>query len=248
MTVAVAQDRNAEQRAELKAYQEQQLAEALKPLLPEDQAKLLKIRNALLTATRYIDGQETPELVPYHLRMRAFFTAFEPVFKLQLASQLSASDLAILSEYAQRQHNAELRRSAQTFLKEEQNAKAQARHMSAIEIASALKSASDRNEARQSAVFRKVLGRLSAAGQKTVNDFAFAHVRPSFTIFDPIEAAGLAPDVFKEQIVRNYEAEKKGTVMAPPAPVQPMLVPPCEPLAPWSECDPVPEARVISVP
>jgi hypothetical protein len=224
-TMATAQESEQESQArqgEFKQLQEKDLAEALKALPPEEGKKLLRHRAASEAAVRHINGKQTPDLVPYWLRMRGFFDAYERIFKAQLAPRLSAADVAVLNEYVQKQHATDRRKSSESQSKAQRGIEAQAKNMSAIEIAIALKAATDRNQAQQGATYRAVMRQLSVDGQKIVNDFAYANIRPSFSIYDPIEAARLEPELYKEQIVRTYEAEQKRRV-SPSAASKPPL-------------------------
>jgi hypothetical protein len=219
-TGATAQDGDAEMKKDrdrVQAMEEQRAAEELKKLPPEERAKALRFDAASKATSRRINGREAPELVPYHVRMQMFFQSFEALFKRSLESELSAADLAILSEFAQRQHSIELKNSADALRKESRSISAQAEHMDAIEIASGMKAASDRAEARQVAAYRGVMRRLSPEGQKIVNDFAFAHVRPQVTTQDPMDLASLEPEIYREQIIRAFEAERAGRIAPPPA-------------------------------
>jgi hypothetical protein len=204
-------------RDRAQAREEQRLAEELAKLPPEERAKALRFDAANKAAVRKINGRETPELVPYHVRMQMFFHNFEAHFKRSLEPELSEADLAILSKFAQRQHAIELKKSNEALHEESRSISARARHMSAIEIASGMKSASDRALARQAAIYRAVIEQLSPESRKLVNDFAFTRIRPQVSIQDPMDLASLEPEIYREQIIRAFEAESAEPIASPEA-------------------------------
>lgn len=60
-----------------------------------------KIEKLLQASITHINGRETPELVPYNVRMQHFFEFYRlGSFKTELESQLSAADLAVLTDFS----------------------------------------------------------------------------------------------------------------------------------------------------
>src|SRR5687767_12690605 len=86
-TSVTAQDPDAEMKKHqdrVQAREEQRAAEELKKLPPDERAKALRFEAANKATSRHINGRETPELVPYHIRMQMFFESFEALFKRSL--------------------------------------------------------------------------------------------------------------------------------------------------------------------
>src|SRR5688572_13738169 len=113
VTVTHAQDSREQlkaQRAEQKARQAAVIeAQWRAEGVTEAQIARRKQIEAVLESARYdINGRETPDLVPYHVRMQTFFLGYaDGHFKRMLDTELSSADKAILDAYASR-HRAEL--------------------------------------------------------------------------------------------------------------------------------------------
>ena len=237
-TLAIAQaiDQASEEariRAEFQAEKQRYIDAAVKDMSPEDRQKTLRFIAANDAAVQHIDGRQTPELVPYWLRMRGFFDAFDVIFKPQLERQLSATDLAILSEYAHNQFDLDKKLSNEAHKKGERSVVLKAKNMSPGEIARALTAVTDRDRAQQAERYRTVINKLSEDGQKIVNDIAFTHVRPSFAIYDPAITANLEPELYKEQFILVHEELKR--LEADPNALPPIMQP--------LQCDPWPQCR-----
>lgn len=209
--------------AEAKKYEERvrareaaRLEEQWRGLSPEEIANRKRIDGLLRSSQRHINGKETPELVPYHVRMQMFFHKYQHgFFRQMLQSQLSAGDLAVLDTYAARL-GSELEKHAKAYETEWMGIASRAKDMNASEIASAIKVATGKTEALQAAGYRAVLRQLTPAGQKVVSDFAFANVRPQVTTEDPFVIAEGDPKFYKEQIVLYYEMVQRGEQPPPP--------------------------------
>lgn len=169
-----------------------------------------RITELLQSSRQDIDGNQTPELVPYHIRMQHFFHGYaEGIFQRMLGTQLSAADHAILREFAPRLPS-ELAKQAAMYDAEWMSIAARAASMDAREIAGAINAATLRAEAAQAALYRSIIDRLSARGRLAVNDFAFAVVRPQLSIEDPFVVANAEPEFFKDQIIKTYEMIRRG--------------------------------------
>jgi len=172
------------------------------------------------SSIRHINGKETPDLVPYVVRMTHFFSRYaKGAFKSELDPQLSAEDVAVLTEYAS-QHEKQLEADHESYRAAWTEIAARAQDMSAVDIASEMSRADESVEAAQSARFRSVIGRLSPSGQAMVTAFAFERVRPQVMIEDPFVLANGDPQFYKEQIVGAYGLLRSGK-STPPSPAQP---------------------------
>jgi hypothetical protein len=159
-----------------------------------------------------IDGAKTPDRVPYHLRMGMFFDLY-PHHAGELRSLLTAEDLNILAAYAE-----SLRRAARRSIENPNDPMqdplmqiaSRAQSMTGVQLATELQAARAREDARQAADFRRVIGSLSQNGQKTVTEFAFTKVRPKLVLNDPTVIAQAEPEWYKFQIMGAYELVLSG--------------------------------------
>jgi hypothetical protein len=175
-----------------------------------------QVDTLLKSSIRHINGKETPELVPYVVRMTHFFSRYaRGTFKSELDPQLSAEDVAVLTEYASR-HEKQLEADHASYRTAWTEIGARAQHLSAVDIASEMSRADESVEAAQSARFRGVIGRLSPSGRATVTAFAFERVRPQVMIEDPFVLANGDPQFYKEQIVGAYGLLRSGKSLLPP--------------------------------
>lgn len=194
-----------------------EVKEQWKGLPPAEIEKRRRIQALLQSSHQHINGKQTPELVPYQVRMQHFFHRYESgTFQAMLASQLSAADQAILAEFSQR-HGDELKKQAAAYDAEWMALGARSSNMNAQEIAGAIRSATQRSENALAAIYRGVINRLSLEGRQRVNDFAFTHVRPQVTIEDPFVVANGNPEFFKDQILQEYEMRRTGKLPQPPS-------------------------------
>lgn len=161
-----------------------------------------------------IDGRATPELIPYHVRMAAFFESF-PDYAPQFRSQLIKADFDQLQRYASA-HGAFQKQDGDRQLREWQEVAARAEPMSAVEIATELKQSSRRIEAVAAARYRATLDALSADGRAVIDRFIADRVRPNTSIEDPLVVAMAAPVFYKTQILGTYKMMQEGKW--PPAP------------------------------
>lgn len=165
-----------------------------------------------------INGKETPELVPYEVRMQHFFYDYKrgTGYQAELKSLLSAEDQAVLQEYSSK-HVQALKKDEEDYLKTYLGIASRAKDMSAMEIAAEINKATANTEASQRARYRSVAGQLSAKGRQLVDDFAFKYVRPIVSLEDQTVVAQAAPEFYKTQIVGTYELTLAGKVPPPPA-------------------------------
>lgn len=217
--IANAQDPDAELRAHQERSRQRQaerLRDEWKGLPPAEIQRRQQIESLLQSSIRRIDGNQTPELVPYHIRMQHFFAGYQQgMFANMLAAQLSPADHVVLKEFAGR-HREELQKASDVYERDWLSIAAGAQSMSSREIASAVKAATDRSDARLTSLYREVVGRLSSAGRGLVNEFAFINVRPQVSIEDPFVLATGDPEFYKDQVVKTYEMVRTGVRPAPP--------------------------------
>jgi len=165
-----------------------------------------------------INGKETPELVPNHIRMGNFFDQYKQGtrdYQIRLRSLLSKEDQAVLGEYAN-QHRQMVKEGDDDYTRRYMEFASHAKDMSAMEIATAINKLTADYEARKNTRYQSVLNRLSEQGKKLVNDFAFDNVRPMFSIEDETVVANAAPEFYKLQIVGIYELAIAGKIPPPP--------------------------------
>lgn len=194
-----------------------EVEEQWKGLPPAEIEKRRRIQALLQSSHQHINGKQTPELVPYQVRMQHFFHRYESgMFQAMLAPQLSAADQAILAEFSQR-HGDELKKQAAAYDAEWMAIGARSAIMNAQEIAGAIRSATQRSENALATIYRGVINRLSPEGRQRVNDFAFIHVRPQVSIEDPFVVANGNPEFFKDQMVQEYEMRRTGKLPQPPS-------------------------------
>lgn len=171
----------------------------------------------------HINGKENPELVPYRIRMKHFFSFLAiGVFKDELDDFLSPDDLGVLTSYAE-QHKGDFKQDDQEYRKAWMAMAAQAQHMSAGEIAAATKAIADGSHARREQRYRTVLAQLSEEGRQALEQFVYRRVRPSFSEYDPFVVANAAPEHFKAQVVGVYELARTGKIPLP-APDAPQVL------------------------
>jgi len=176
-----------------------------------------EIKRLLRSSYTTIDGKKTPELVPYHIRMQHFFLRYKHAsagLQAEMKQLLSSEDETVLSIYADR-HVEELKRDEMTYEKAWMDLASRAHGMDGISIASAIQTLTSELERSTDARYRTVLAKLSPAGQKAVNEFAFARIRPVIAAEDPIALATAAPEFYKGQIVAAYQMAQSGK--QPPA-------------------------------
>jgi DNA-binding protein H-NS len=153
-----------------------------------------------------IDGKSTPELVPYAIRMRLFFSRYKrgsTGYQVQLKHRLSEVDLHVLAEYADKQKNEiSLRngRRSSAYQRITENAES----MSALEIASAYESTYQQFLGEEAQSYRSALAQLSSAGQVVVTQFAYEHIRPTISLENQIAIANAAPDAYKAAVLASY--------------------------------------------
>lgn len=178
---------------------------------PRNQAEV----DALLQSSfTNINGRETPELIPYHVRMGAFFARFAS-YAPELQGQLSKADFDRLQQFAG-SHETFRKQALDAELGAWQTIAARAEPMSAVEIATEMKQSETRSAAAATARYRGVLDGLTAEGRSIVDRFAFERVRPSLAIEDPLLVATTAPVFYKTQVLGVYKLMQAGKW--PPAP------------------------------
>jgi hypothetical protein len=169
--------------------------------------------DALLRSSyKQINGNQHPELVPFSLRMDIFFSFWqrtETGWQAEFQSRLSQDDFAVLDEYA-RAHSEAKRADDLAHQREWMGIAANAAGMSAVQIATAIKQATDRSKAAQEARRRSVLDRLSKDAQVLIQTVAYERIRPVFTEEDPLVVARAEPEFYKAQIIGAYEAVRPG--------------------------------------
>lgn len=199
-----------QEQLEAQARDDARFEESLKHMPPEEAEKVRRIQAASKLAHRAVNGKENPELVPYRTRMQMFFERYERGdFRRMLDGRLSGADFALLDAFVLHYRD-DLKRLIDPYSRASKSVYARAASMSAIDIARELKTVSDRIENAQAEIFRSAIGDLSAEGQATIRDFAFIHVRPMTSIYDPVIEATAEPEIYKEQAVRSYEAYLRG--------------------------------------
>ncbi len=156
----------------------------------------------------HIDGMQTPELIPYHARMNMFFSAFT-FFEADLKPNLTGADYQVLKDFAA-QHGKVLQTDAAKHEADWREIASRAESMNAVELAGEIKLASQRIEAVSANRYRAVVNTLSPDGQRIVNDYVVAKVRPTTMVEDPLVVAVAAPDFYKAQIVGVYRLMQEG--------------------------------------
>jgi hypothetical protein len=127
-----------------------------------------------------IDGKETPDLVPYHIRMYYFFSRYgrpDHPYRRDLQKQLSLKDDGILFAHAQIDNDLKTRDMEEHhagFM----NICAAGETMTPLELATALEANTQRYAERRAARYRAVIEQLSPEGQPIVTDFAYQRIRP----------------------------------------------------------------------
>lgn len=137
------------------------------------------------------------------------------MYASMLAAELSSADQAMLKEFA-RKHREELQKANKLYEDDWLAIAADAESMSSLEIATAVKAATDRSDARLTSLYQEAIERLSPAGQGRVNEFAFLNVRPQVSIEDPFVVANGDPEFYKEQVVGTYKMIRAGVRPAAP--------------------------------
>lgn len=216
---AQAQDPDTELNAHRERVRQREAArlqEEWKGLPAAEIERRQQIESLLKSSLRRIGGKQSPELVPHHIRMQQFFHGYEQgTYASMLAPELSSTDQALLKEFA-RAHRAELQKAVKLYEDDWLAIAAVAEKMSALEIATAVKAATDRSDARLTTLYRNAVGRLSPAGQGRVNEFAFLNVRPQVTVEDHFVVANADPEFYKEQVVETYKMIRAGVRPAVP--------------------------------
>lgn len=159
-----------------------------------------------------IDGKATPDLVPYDIRMHYFFLRYgrpNHPYRMELQKQLSPKDDAILFAHAQIDNDLKTRDM------EEHHAGfmsigAGGETMTPLDLATALEANTQRYQERRAARYRAVIQQLSPEGQRIVADFAYERIRPVTGSHSAIIHATLAPEHFKQQMLRRYELYRSG--------------------------------------
>lgn len=171
-----------------------------------------QIQKLYETSRIVINGRETPNLIPDHIRFDLFFSRYgrlnHPYRKI-LKQTLSPRDDKILLEHSQRHANIKIREEG-NYETSYLAILASGQSMSPLELANAIEVNTQQLEATQTARFRAVVNRLSSQGQVIVKKFAYDRVRPSFSRESPVLTATLAPEYFKEQTLLLYEAHRSG--------------------------------------
>ena len=171
------------------------------------------IRAVISESQTRINGKATPELVPFDLRMKLFFYRYgdsKRGYREDLSTKLSEQDDAILTSYAA-EHSAALAADEEQFRLECIAVYERTPDMSAVEIATEIEAATHRSETRAAKRYREVLRRLSADGQRIVTNYTELRVRPSITRDNQVTQAMMAPDWYKQQILRLAEAARNGS-------------------------------------
>jgi hypothetical protein len=93
MCAAHAQDPDSEMNAHrerVRQREAERLQEELKGLTPAEIQRRQQIESLLRSSMRHIDGKQTPDLVPQHIRMQHFFHGYEQgMYASMLAPELS---------------------------------------------------------------------------------------------------------------------------------------------------------------
>lgn len=219
ISAAHAQDPDAElnaHRERVRQREAERLQEEWRGLPAAEIQRRQQIESLLRSSMRQIDGKQTPELVPHHIRMQQFFHGYEQgMYASMLAAELSSADQAMLKEFA-RKHREELQKANKIYEDDWLAIAAGAESMSSLEIATAVKAATDRSDARLTSLYQEAIGRLSPAGQGRVKEFAFINVRPQVSIEDPFVLANGDPEFYKEQVVGTYKMIRAGVRPAAP--------------------------------
>lgn len=175
--------------------------------MPQENAPLTRERIQALVQSSftYVDGKQTPELVPFSFRMQLFFDLFRSgSFGSQLKPMLPPQDHTILAEFANENPQL-LKKDERDYMNSWMRIGESAQSMNGVEIASAVQAATDEVQERQAARYRTVLGRLTPGGRQIVSDFAFARVRPQVSIENPLIVATAEPGFYKAQVLGAYE-------------------------------------------
>lgn len=166
-----------------------------------------------------IDGRQTPELVPYAVRMMHFFDLYivgRGGLRGDLRESLTAEDEAILAHFAESEHAQVKQAHERQYTAAWLAIASRAKDMSAMEIAGEFKALQARFERDREASYRAVLAQLSEAGRRIVSDFAYARIKPMVAVEDPFVVANAAPDFYKAQIIGLYELHREGKMPEPP--------------------------------
>jgi hypothetical protein len=130
-------------------------------------------------------------------------------YRKELQKQLSPKEDAILFAHAQ------IDNELKTRDMEEHHAGfmsigAGGETMTPLDLATALEANTRRYQERRAARYRAVIQQLSPEGQRIVTDFAHKRIRPVTGSHSAIIHATLAPEHFKEQLLRRYELYRSG--------------------------------------
>jgi len=187
----------AEKRAELA----NRIQEQRKNVLSEIREKSQRYRAAQDSATQWVDGRQNPDLVPYDMRMQAFFGMYNDERIRQIfSSRLSSADLAVLDTFKARYQDT-IQETVARRRKEREELEARAASMSAIEIAAAQKASTARERMIDATRHHGVMRQLSPEGQKIVNQWAYDNIRPRFPIVDEEAIALAEPELYKERFL-----------------------------------------------
>jgi hypothetical protein len=178
-----------------------------------------KVQSLWESTTIKIDGDTTPDLVPFNVRMQAFFQRYKRPdgdFQKALRPLLTADEHTALISYATSVHEKDLKASQESYSKNWMSIASQAEFMNGLELAFSVKKISAEADEMMGARYMRVLSQLSLASRKVVHNFAYKNVRPKVTMEDPVAVATRDPDYYKTHVMAIYKAKLSGKL--PPLP------------------------------
>lgn len=181
-----------------------------------------QLRSAYKDSAYAVDGKLNPERVPDAIRFKLFFFRYasRPGYVQALASHITPSDAAVLAAYSKEHAR---------LVAEDDHAKAaafdavmsRAEQLNAGELAAEFDSIYKEFERKSLARYESVLAKLSAGGSAAVRQFAFEHVRPSFTLHNDVAVAARLPALYKRSVLQTRnESRAKPAAAEPTGPSQ----------------------------
>ena len=157
-----------------------------------------------------IDGNVTPDLVPFHLKANHFLLQYDVVPDL-LGASLKKADKAVLA--SSKKDTAAFMEKQSRWLNTRYTTivSGNASTATPLQLAALLDELEQDNGTRLDAYYQGLFKKLSPAGQKLVSDFIQARVHPTFVTVSNTAVAAAAPDYFLEDVKSRSEE-----ILAPP--------------------------------